>query len=249
MLADLLTKGLSPNVFREHIAGMGLRKILWFLDSKGPKARIHLRTEKCLWLSNLTVITVMMKHAQYTDLWWVGLTKRESTNEIRGRMLDWSQAQPNGWGLSPLDRALIGGAQPIYGWWAPDALRYKKKEWGTQARKSRFAVHSTHSTNPRPSDRLCAVASRRTTAPPPYYSFPTVVGQCRWRPEGRRHLHHCDVSIMDASGSTLANDGLNPKLLDLFHCLSFVPRLDTLLVDPVNLSPTSKIPFEAGQPD
>jgi hypothetical protein len=28
MLADLLTKGLTPNVFREHVAGMGLREIL-----------------------------------------------------------------------------------------------------------------------------------------------------------------------------------------------------------------------------
>jgi hypothetical protein len=28
MLVDLLTKGLPPNVFREHVAGMGLRKSL-----------------------------------------------------------------------------------------------------------------------------------------------------------------------------------------------------------------------------
>ena len=28
MLVDLLTKGLPPNVFREHLAGMGLRKNL-----------------------------------------------------------------------------------------------------------------------------------------------------------------------------------------------------------------------------
>ena len=28
MLADPLTKGLPPNVFREHLAGMGLRKSL-----------------------------------------------------------------------------------------------------------------------------------------------------------------------------------------------------------------------------
>jgi hypothetical protein len=28
MLADPLTKGLPPNVFREHIAGMGLRESL-----------------------------------------------------------------------------------------------------------------------------------------------------------------------------------------------------------------------------
>ena len=35
MLADLLTKGLPPSVFREHLAGMGLRETLWFLDNKG----------------------------------------------------------------------------------------------------------------------------------------------------------------------------------------------------------------------
>jgi hypothetical protein len=28
MLADLLTKSLPPNVFREHVAGMGLRESL-----------------------------------------------------------------------------------------------------------------------------------------------------------------------------------------------------------------------------
>jgi len=48
----------------------------------------------------------------------------------RGRMLDWSQTQTNDWGLFPLDRALIGGAQPIHGWWAPDALRYKNRSGG-----------------------------------------------------------------------------------------------------------------------
>jgi hypothetical protein len=141
-----------------------------------------------------------------------------------GRWKCWIDLRPSPTaGAFPLDRALIGGAQPIHGWWAPDALRYKKEEWGPRARQPRLAVHSTHSTNPRPSDRLCAVASGRTTAPPLYYSFPTVPGQCRWRPEGRRLLHHRDVSIMDASGSAPANDGLNPKLLDLLHCLSLVP--------------------------
>jgi hypothetical protein len=28
MLANALTKGLPPNVFREHVAGMGLRESL-----------------------------------------------------------------------------------------------------------------------------------------------------------------------------------------------------------------------------
>ena len=30
MLADPLTKGLPPNVFREHVAGMGLRESIYF---------------------------------------------------------------------------------------------------------------------------------------------------------------------------------------------------------------------------
>jgi hypothetical protein len=37
MLADLFTKGLPPNVFKEHVTSMGLREILRFLDTKGPK--------------------------------------------------------------------------------------------------------------------------------------------------------------------------------------------------------------------
>jgi hypothetical protein len=30
MLADPLMKGLPPNIFREHVAGMGLLEALWF---------------------------------------------------------------------------------------------------------------------------------------------------------------------------------------------------------------------------
>jgi hypothetical protein len=37
ILDDLFIKGLSPNVFKEHVAGMGLRESLLFLDTKGPK--------------------------------------------------------------------------------------------------------------------------------------------------------------------------------------------------------------------
>jgi hypothetical protein len=37
MLADPFTKGLPPNVFKEHVADMGLRENQWFLDTKGPK--------------------------------------------------------------------------------------------------------------------------------------------------------------------------------------------------------------------
>ena len=37
MLADSLTKGLPPNVFREHVASIGLRESLKFLDKRRPK--------------------------------------------------------------------------------------------------------------------------------------------------------------------------------------------------------------------
>ena len=37
ILVDPLTKGLLPNVFREHIADMGLRESLKFLDKRRPK--------------------------------------------------------------------------------------------------------------------------------------------------------------------------------------------------------------------
>jgi hypothetical protein len=38
ILANPLTKGLPSNVFREHVAGMGLRESLLLLDYKGPKS-------------------------------------------------------------------------------------------------------------------------------------------------------------------------------------------------------------------
>ena len=37
MLVDPLIKGLPPNVFSEHVASMGLRKSLKFLDKRRPK--------------------------------------------------------------------------------------------------------------------------------------------------------------------------------------------------------------------
>jgi hypothetical protein len=76
------------------------------------------------------------------------------------------------------------------------------------------------------------VALGSTIVPPPYYSRTTVVGQRRWRPEGRRDLLHRDINTMDASGSAPSNDGQIPKLLDLLHSLSLVPELGTLLEDP-----------------
>ena len=49
----------------------------------------------------------------------------------KGRMLVlistvWAQ-----WTKRALNRALIGGAQPVEGWWAPVAQHtYKRKRWG-----------------------------------------------------------------------------------------------------------------------
>ena len=39
MLVDPLTKGLPHNVFREHVASMGLRESLKFLDKRRPKVK------------------------------------------------------------------------------------------------------------------------------------------------------------------------------------------------------------------
>jgi hypothetical protein len=55
VLADPLTKGLPPSVFREHIVDMGLWYSLCFPDNKGPKVKE-------------SVLTVTMKHFLYTNL-------------------------------------------------------------------------------------------------------------------------------------------------------------------------------------
>ena len=50
MLADPLTKGLPPNVFREHVASMGLRESLNFLDKIRPKVK-YLFQNRVVWCS------------------------------------------------------------------------------------------------------------------------------------------------------------------------------------------------------
>jgi hypothetical protein len=37
MFADPFIKGLPPNMFKKHVADMGVRESLRFLDTKGPK--------------------------------------------------------------------------------------------------------------------------------------------------------------------------------------------------------------------
>jgi hypothetical protein len=49
MLVDPLTKGLPPSVFREHIASVDLREILWFLNKlKGPKVKKPVSKQSCV---------------------------------------------------------------------------------------------------------------------------------------------------------------------------------------------------------
>ena len=72
MLTDLLTKGLPPNVFMEHVAGMGLRESIWFLDYKiGPKSKnICYWMEVCIVaIKSIGELTLMMKHALCANLW------------------------------------------------------------------------------------------------------------------------------------------------------------------------------------
>ena len=59
----------------------------------------------------------------------------------RGRMLVlistvWAQLTKRA-----LTRALIGGAQPVEGWWAPVAQHtYKRKRWGSVAQCPKFVA-------------------------------------------------------------------------------------------------------------
>jgi hypothetical protein len=53
-------------------------------------------------------------------------------------MLDRSHRTESNDSIQPLSRALIGGVQPKYGWWAPVAALYK--EVGAGAHDTRFAV-------------------------------------------------------------------------------------------------------------
>jgi hypothetical protein len=53
-------------------------------------------------------------------------------------MLDWSHRTESNDSIQPLSRALIGGVQPKYGWWAPVAALYK--EVGVGAHDTRFTA-------------------------------------------------------------------------------------------------------------
>jgi hypothetical protein len=48
VLADPLTKGLPPSVFREHIVDMGLWYSLCFLNNKGPKVKESVSGQRCV---------------------------------------------------------------------------------------------------------------------------------------------------------------------------------------------------------
>jgi hypothetical protein len=48
MLADPLTEGLSSNMFKEHVADMGLRESLQHLNYKGPKVKVTVSYQRCV---------------------------------------------------------------------------------------------------------------------------------------------------------------------------------------------------------
>ena len=66
MLADPLTKGLPPNMFREHLAGVEGRPMI--PGHRGPKNKILFQNRKVIVAVNLTVVTVTTRHALSTDL-------------------------------------------------------------------------------------------------------------------------------------------------------------------------------------
>ncbi|KAG2635384.1 hypothetical protein PVAP13_2NG349406 [Panicum virgatum] len=74
-----------------------------------------------------------------------------------------------------LTRALIGGAQPVEGWWALVAQHtYKRKRWGSVAPSPKFVALSP--TNRNPSRSGCAES------------------------DGKRHLRHAAAAILDYYG-------------------------------------------------
>ena len=83
----------------------------------------------------------------------------------RGRMLVlistvWAQRTKRA-----LTRALIGGAQPVEGWWAPIAQHtYKRKRWGSGAHCPKFVALCPINRNP---SRSGDVLKRREAPPAP----------------------------------------------------------------------------------
>ena len=66
-----------------------------------------------------------------------------------------------------LTRALIGGAQPVEGWWAPVAQHtYKRKRWGSVARGPKFVILLPPPTETL-ADRGCAEAAGSSTGAAP----------------------------------------------------------------------------------
>ena len=68
MLADPLTKGLLPNVFKEHLAGMGYGKAYESLIVRAQKSSFCFESEMCIVAVNLMVLTVVMRHALCANL-------------------------------------------------------------------------------------------------------------------------------------------------------------------------------------
>ena len=83
----------------------------------------------------------------------------------RGRMLVlistvWAQRTKQA-----LTRALIGGAQPVEGWWAPVAQHtYKRKRWGSVANNPKMVALCPTNRNPSRSGMYCSDGKRHRPA-------------------------------------------------------------------------------------
>ena len=122
----------------------------------------------------------------------------------RGRMLVlistvWAQRTKRA-----LTRALIGGAQPVEGWWAPVAQHtYKRKRWGSVADSLKIAAFAP------PIETLagqgCAEAMGGATSPPSPLRHASV-GPCATPPAPSR------ITPVLSSSSTYSGGPRPPRL-------------------------------------
>jgi len=81
-----------------------------------------------------------MKHAQHTNLWSGGLTKRESTDEIKGKNVRLILVLAQRLGPFPPGSRPDRGRPTDLWLVGPDALRYKYRSRGLQAHNTKFVV-------------------------------------------------------------------------------------------------------------
>jgi hypothetical protein len=111
-----------------------------------------------------------------------------------------------------LTRALIGDAQPISGWWAPVALRNKRR-WGPTAYCTRFTCSrvSPQSKNPSPIRGGCAASDGKSPPTSPLPLHCVTVLHCA-APLHRPSLpvrRPTPTNLMAASSSSKNSDGLS----------------------------------------